>query len=78
MKNVTDSLKDSMAELKAKAEQTEDPEEKERLRNEISRIGGTLLELENPHPRKNGYDGISPHWYGPSKRKITKPAKRRK
>ena len=74
MTDVVDVLKQAIRDLQAQVEQTDDPAEKERLRYEMSCIGGTILELQNPNPRKNGYD--SPHWYGPSKKKI--PTKRLK
>lgn len=69
MIDVTDKLRQAMKELKAEAEQAEDPAEKEKLRYQISCIASTLLQLENPDgPRAKGYEGVYPHWYKPTKK----------
>lgn len=70
MIDVTDVLRQAMRDLKAEAEQTEDPEERKRIMYQVSCIGSTLAELRNPHPRAGGYDGISPCWFGPSNKKV--------
>lgn len=68
MINAADKLREDMKLLEAEAEQTEDPEERERLRYQISCIGATVLELENPNYRKAGYEGVAPHWYKSTKK----------
>ncbi len=78
MIDAVEKLKEELKVLKADEERTEDPAEKERIRYQMSCIGGTILELVNPHPRKNGYDGISPKWYRPSNKTVPvkKPSKK--
>ena len=65
MIDVTDKLRQAMKDLKAQAEQTEDPEERASIMYQVSCIASTLLQLENPgKPREHGYDGVYSGWIG--------------